>query len=494
MEDDIPSARHQPPSTTLLGTLFVAMLREEWRLHATLFGRRRFAAFPIFITVLTAGGVALLQYGGIALSTTIAGIHALAFLFGLQTGTVGFVGRDAMRDLLGEVTLVAFSSRTLPIGRRATMGVFLLKDLTYYAGLFLTPLTIAFVPSVLAGDLTAATSAILWVTLLWTFALGIAVTMTLVSVTTRGRVGRYVLVGSAVAIGLAWVAPVDLVAVTPYALFRAPSLVTAALALAPTPLLGAIGVWLYDPTDVESDRTARSLFTPWHRRLAPLLGDEEGIATRSLLEVHRSSGGFGKLLFSGGVLFVVSAFLVELVAPLIGSEPSTGVTFGALLGLTAFTTYNWLTQFDDVETYRGLPVPMTAVFEAKFRAFVAVAIPIGVALLGIAVAWLGGRPAEIAVGAVLLIGLQVYLFGLVSFLSGFSPNEFLFDTVLFIGFAIAVAVPLVPALVVGLVMAPVSIALLGGLTVEAMAVSSVGLWLKSRAAPRWRRIARADSG
>jgi len=88
---------------------------------------------------------------------------------------------------------------------------------------------------------------------------------------------------------------------------------------------------------------------------------------------------------------------------------------------------------------------------------------------------------------VLLVGLQVYLFGLVVYLSGFSPNEFLFDTVLFAGFGLAIAVPLVPVLVVGLVMAPVPGPLLASLAVGAAALGGVGLLLYRRAVPKWTR-------
>ncbi|MEF8774640.1 MAG: hypothetical protein V5A37_07980, partial [Halobacteriales archaeon] len=429
-----------PPGRHLDRTLFRAMVREEWRMHADLFGPRRFAAFPLFVALLTAAGVQFLSVADVELATVVAGVHGLVFLFGLQTGTVGFVGRDAMRNLLGDVTLLVFTTRTLPVGRRRTLGIFLLKDLAYYAVLFMVPLAVAFVPAALDGGLAPVQVALLWATLTATFAYGIAVTLVLVALSTRGVSGRAAILGLAASGGLAWSRGVDPLAATPYALFASPS-ATAAAGLLPIPALAALGVWLHDPEYERPNRSVEDRFARWHERLAGI-GDDRGLVTRSLLDVHRSSGGVVKVAFSAGILFLVSAFLVELVAPIVGTDPSTGVTFGALLGLSAFTSFNWLTRFDDPGEYLHLPLGLSAVFAAKLRAFLVLSVPVGLAFLAVAAAWLGARPAELLVGAVLLVGLQVYLFGLVVYLAGFSPNEFLFDTVLFAGFGAAVAVPL----------------------------------------------------
>jgi hypothetical protein len=291
------------------------------------------------------------------------------------------------------------------------------------------------------------------------------------------------MLGVAVALGLAWTTGVDPLAATPYAVYAAPSLAAAALPAALVPALAVLGLWLHDPEYERPARSAADAFGRWRARL----GDDDGLLTRSLLDVHRSSGGFFKVGFSAGLLFVVSAFLVELVAPIVGTDPSVGVTFGALLGLSAFTTFNWLTQFDDPGEYGRLPVSLAAVFSAKLKAFLLVSVPVGLAFLAIAVAWLsaGVAPLEVATGAALLVGIQTYLFGLVVYLTGFSPNEFLFDTVLFAGFGAAVALPLLPVLVVGLVVTPVPPAVLAGLLVEAVALAGVGVALYRRGVPKW---------
>lgn len=465
-------------------TLFRGMLAEEWRLHADLFGGRRFAAFPPLVAGLAAGTTWFLSLTGVTVGTVVAGLHALAFAFGLHTGTVGFVGRDALENLLGDLTLLVFSARTLPVTRRRLLSIFLVKDVVYYGVLFLLPLSLSVAPLAYVRDpASLSTLPLLWATTTATFLFGVAVTFALVGLSTRGLPGRGVGLLGAAAAGLAWAAGVDVAGLTPHALYADPSPATAAVAVVPAVCLAAVGLYAYDPTTRGGARTSDAAFGRLRRRL----GDGTGLWTKSLLDVHRSSGGFFKVLFSGGVLFGVSAALVSLAEAVTGVEPSTGIAFGALLGLTAFTTYNWLTQFDDPEEYLVYPVDVADAFDGKFRAFLVLAVPNGLAYYALAVAWFGAAPAHVAVGAVLLAGVELYLFGLTVALAGFQPNEFLFDSLLFAAFGAAVAVPLVPLLVVGLVVTPVPPALLAGLAVAGAALGAVGLALYRRAVPRWER-------
>jgi len=470
-------------------TLFAAMLREEWRLHSQLFGGRRFAAFPLFVVVVAAATVWALTATGTDVGAVVAGLHALVFAFGLQTGTVGFLGRDAMRNLIGDITLVVFSARTLPLSERRLLVVFVVKDVVYYSGLFLLPLTAALVPAAVVGPaaLSMGTVALIGLALVWTFLLGVAVTFAAIALTARGIVGRGALLALAAGVGVALAAGVDVVALTPYGLLGDRPLVAGAASLALTGGLLVVGVGLFDTSAERPARTAGRAFRRWHRRL-PV--DETGLTTKSLRDVARSSGGYGKVVFSAAVLFAVTAFLVDLVETVTGVAPSVPVAFGAVLGLTAFTTYNWLTQFDDVTSYRIYPLSVADVYRGKFRAFLLVGPPTALAFYALAVGWRGGRPLAMLAGAAVLVGVQSYAFGLTVYLAGDSPNEFLFDTVLFAAFGAAVAVPLVPVLVVAFALAPVTAVTSGALVVGGVLAAVVGLALYRRSLSKWERYHR----
>ena len=459
--------------------VLVGLLREEWRLHSRLFGGARFGAFPVVMAALAGGAIWLLESAGPSLESIVAGLHALVFVFGLHTGSIGFVGRDAIRNVLGDVTLLVFTSRTLPVSPRRLLGLFLVKELVYYSGLFLLPLTVAVVPT--AGPTYLTRAPLLWLTTVATFLLGVSTTLLVIALSSRGRHGRAAAAAGGLALAAAWLAGVDPVGFTPYALYARPSAATAVAGAVPIVALAGRGLGLYDPAYRRPARTAPRRFDRWRRRL----GDRDGLLTKTLLDVARSSGGVWKVGFSGAVLFAVVAFLVGLVETVTGVEPSTGVSFGALLGLTAFTTYNWLTQFDAPEDYLVLPLDVADVFAAKFRAFLVLGLPVGIGFLGLAVAAFGARPVEALVGVLLVAGIELYLFGLTVYLAGFDPNEFLFDTVLFAAFGGAVALVLVPVLIVGFVLAPLGTGLAAATGTVGLVAGGLGLGLYRRAVPKW---------
>lgn len=477
--------------------VFVEMLREEWRLHSHLFRGSHFALFPAFVGLLAAGTTALLVVTGTGSETVVAGAHALAFVFGLHTGTLGLVGRDALRNLLGEVTLLVFQSRTLPLSQNRLLGVFVVKDVVYYAVLFLLPISLGTVGATFATGgfvgagtgtggvtlegavLAVETAVLLWTTLTLTFVLGLGATIAGLGLARRGVPGLAVLLAVALGVGAALVKGIDVVAHTPYGAFLAPSVARFAGALALVAMVFVVGAATFDPTARRPARTVGPSFRRWLRHV----GDP--VATKTLLDVHRSSGGFGKVLFSAAVLAGVGAGLIDLAGQITGVSPSTGVSFGTVLGLSGFTTYNWLTQADDIDSYRVHPLAVDAVFRAKLRAFVLLGPLVGLAFYALALAWHGGPALEALVGGVLLVGVACYIFGTTTYLTGLSPNEFLFDTALFAAFGVAMVVALVPVLVVGFALAPLSSGLLAATGAFGVVLAGAGVALYRRALPRW---------
>lgn len=458
--------------------VFREMLREEWRLHTNLFGGRRFAAFPVMIALIATGATWALTVSGTAIGAVIAGLHALVFAFGLHTGSMGLISRDAVRNLVGDATLLVFSARTLPLSARRLVGIFLAKDAVYYSALFLVPLSVGVVP--IAGIGFLGRLPLLWASLSATFILGALVTFVGIGLTTR--IPKVAVAGVLIGlIAVPWTVGIDPLSLTPYAFFRSPGVLTALTSLLPLGAFAMIGMAAYDPTHRRPVRTSEDRFSPIRDRL----GDADGLLTKTLLDVSRSSGGFWKVVFSSGVLLAVTAGLIRIVQPLTGVEPSVPISFGALLGLSAFTTYNWLTQFDALEEYSHHPVDAAQVFRAKYRAFLLLGFPTVLGSYVVAIVLFGGATVESIVGGILSVGTLLYLFGLTVFLTGFDPNEFLFDTLLYLAFTLGVSVGLVPVLIVGFVLTPISPSFLIGIGVWGLLLGSVGTGLLRRSIPRW---------
>lgn len=464
-------------------TIFRAMLSEEWRLHEELFGGRRFAAFPLVIGVLSAGGFALLSATGTDQQAIAGGLHALVAFFGLQVGTIGLVGRDAMRDVLGDMTLLVFSSRTLPVSWRQLLAIFLCKDLLYYSGLFLVPLALAYTPVAIEAGQSPASVALLWVTLSGSFALGVGLSLTLVGLASHHRLLGLGAIAT-LTVGIV-VTGTDPVAATPYGTYTDPTLTNALAGFVPSVALLVSGVVLFQP--VERSR-GRRRFQPVDR-LARQVPDEHGITRKALLSVVRSSGSVWKVLFSMGVLFGVTALLLSELSRATALAPDRGIAFGTLLGLGGFTTYAWLTQFEDSRAMLRYPVTTGEVFAGLRRAYLVLVIPVGLVYFGIATVWV--PIGELLLGVVVFPLVAVYVFGLTAYVAGLSPTELLFDTPLFLAFGLGTMVPTLPLLVAALARSAAP-TLTGAIAVGVAALAAMaGVVLTRLAGPRWDRVLRA---
>lgn len=467
-------------TSTLLGR----MLLEEWRMHSTMFGRHRFAAFPLFVCVFTAAGTALLSTTGVAAEPLVLGLHILVGIFGLQTGLLAFIGTDAMRNVLGETTYLIFSARTLPVSQQQLLGVFLLKDLIFYAILFVLPITVGVLPLALTGTpgFALATLPILWVTLVATFILGVSITMVTISLSTGRIIGRVLALGGLVVFGVALITDVPVVAFTPYGFFKMATVRAAIPAFGLIPILLLLASRFYDPQHTRSARTRSNQY----RRLTHFIpGRHAPIVAKMLLDVARSSGGLGKVFVSGGILLGTAWFLVRFATTIVGVQPSPGVAYAALLSLTTFTTYNWLTQIDGPGDYLYYPLAIPDIVAAKFWAFAALTVPVGGFFYGGVVVWHSVPLAETILGAFTFVGLSFYLFGVTVYLAGFDPNEFLFDTVLFIAFTVAVSIVLVPTILLAFLASQLTPKLALALVVIAIGAAGVGGVLYLYSSPKW---------
>jgi hypothetical protein len=122
------------------------MMKEEWRIHSTIFGSLSFALFPVMIfgiafmgsfllplfrTVLPAGDLAVI-------------IHGLFLLLGVMVGAFGLIGMEAMNRRFGQASLLAYSARSLPLSGRTIFLNFVVKDTLYYFILWVFPFTAGF--------------------------------------------------------------------------------------------------------------------------------------------------------------------------------------------------------------------------------------------------------------------------------------------------------------------------------------------------------------
>lgn len=478
----------------LVRAVFVALAREEWRLHARLFGGARFAGVPLLFVALAVGTTVAMLETGTSPSRIVLGAHVLAAGFGLYSGTAAFAGSDMLENVFGRLSLVLSTAETLPLSRRGLLGAFLLKDGAFYALVFLLPMATAGVAlagasgsAVVPVDPLRAVGA-LWLSLTLAFAAGMALTVALVAARSRGLPPWTIAATAGGAVGAAWL----------LGLADALRPIVVPLSGSPTTALGVAGlvggvasvaVVAFDPAAARPARTAGDRFA---RVSGALPLEHDALVAKTLLDLARSSGGVAKPFVSAAILLALVAALVGVVGEITGIEPAPGIFFGGVLGLSAFTTYNWLTQFDSLEAYLCFPIAIEDVFRAKRIAFVLVGGPAVALPYLVAVVRYGATALDAAVGAILLGGYGLYYYGLTVYVAGFDPNEFLFDVVRFATFTVGVAVALVPTLVAGFVVVPPTPGVAAVLAVVGSGFGGVGCLLSSKAGPRWDRRYRRE--
>jgi hypothetical protein len=190
-----------------------------------------------------------------------------------------------------------------------------------------------------------------------------------------------------------------------------------------------------------------------------------------------------------GVLFGVTALVLRQVTAATGIRPGVGIAFGTLLGLGGFTTYSWVTQFDDPREYLRYPVTYDAVFRGTLRAYLLLSVGAALVYLAVALAWY--PLAEIVLGAVIQPLVALYVFGVTAAVTGLSPNDLLFDTPRFALFGAALALLATPLVVAALAVSVDPLLVRGGAVAVAVLGAAVGLALTRRAGPRWERRFRA---
>ncbi|WP_435196044.1 hypothetical protein [Natronomonas sp. EA1] len=466
--------------------LFDQLVREEWRLHSRLFGGTRFALFPAFLTLLAAGTAAFFAYAGASETALLGGLHVVVLLVGLQVGSIGLVGRDALENLLGDTTLLIYAARTLPVSERRLLLVFIVKDVAYYAILFIAPLVVGTLPLALLGTMPVSAIPLLLVTAWLAFALGVGLSLALVGLATDSRLLALGFALAVLAVGVLY--PDIVVGLTPFGLYESPSLPAFAGSLLLPLALGALGAWRFEFDRHVPVRTADNQFRALHRRLGGL--DDHGSLAKSLLDVARSSGGLWKVVFSQGLVFGVIAVLLRYIPNIVPVRPSPGLSLSAVLALGAFTTYNWLCQFEDETFYLRYPVSLPRVFRAKLLGYLLLATPTGLFYLALG-AWVFGS-GTLLVGGLVYLPLSLYVFGVTAYVAGLRPTELLFDTPIFALFTVAMMAVLLPLVVLAIAYPLAEFELSVAAVALAAAAGAVGWVLARRAGPRWERRARTE--
>ena len=413
--------------------LFTTMVKEEWRVHSTMFGSLSFALFPVMIfgiafmgsfliplmqTTLPAGNLALI-------------VHATYLMLGIMVGGFGLLGNEVMNRRFGQASLLAYSARSLPLSEKFIFSNFVIKDTVYYFFLWVLPFGFGYILASPFIGVPLAGALLLLLTLTLSFLFGLCSVFFLSAVYARSHLVLW-LVLLAIVVGVGSLAVMTgmnpVLFFPPLLLYSAFTWANFLFSCAVLALLFGVAIVLFNPESVGSEKMYKDSFAPLTRRFSFL--PNPPLAAKESLDLYRSGSLVGQTIFSFLLPLAVIWFFLSLLGPFF---PPHGLLFivAVTTGVIASTMYTWVTMFDTFGPYACLPVAVSTLITSKLTTFAVLqAIP---AVFIAAVALLSGEAAYLIPAVVLGISVSFYAVGVMAWLCGLSPNVLVYDVkVLFV--------------------------------------------------------------
>ena len=407
--------------------LFKNMVKEEWRVHSTMFGSLSFALFPVMIFGIAFMGSFLvpLMHTTLPAGDLTLLIHANYLMLGIMVGGFGLLGNEVMNRRFGQASLLAYSARSLPLSEKFIFTNFVVKDTVYYFFLWVLPFGFGYILASPFTGVPLARALLLLLTLTLSFLFGLCGIFFLSAVYARSRPALW-LVLLAIVAGVGGISA--LTGMNP-ALFFPPLLLNSAftwanlafscLALA---VLFAVAIGLFNPESVGSEKSYRDSFVPLMRRLSFL--PHPPLAAKDTLDLYRSRSMVGQTIFSFILPLAVIWFFLSLLGPYF---PPHGLlfVFAITAGVIASTMYTWVTMFDSFGPYACLPVAVSTLIESKLTSFAVLQLVPAVFIA--IVALLSGEGVYLFPAVVLGISVSFYAVAVMAWLTGLSPNVLVYD-------------------------------------------------------------------
>src|SRR5512136_2096150 len=155
--------------------LFVAMVKEEWRVHSTMFGSLSFALFPFLIFGIAFMGSFLIPLVGrtLPIGNLSIIVHSMYLMLGIMVGGFGMLGNEVMNRRFGGASFLAYSARSLPLSERNIFANFVVKDTVYYFFLWVFPFAFGYILAAPFLGISLASALFLLLTLTLSFLFGL---------------------------------------------------------------------------------------------------------------------------------------------------------------------------------------------------------------------------------------------------------------------------------------------------------------------------------
>lgn len=419
--------------------LFLGMMKEEWRIHSTIFGNLGFALFPILIFAISFMGsfIVIFIRNAIPLESLVLIIHSIFVLLGFMVGSFGILGREFMNRRFGQASLLAYSARSLPIMEQAIFLNFVLKDILYYFILWVLPFGMGFLVASPFIGVNLYYPLLLLLTLTLSFLSGLVLVFFLSTVYAHGRVLFVLVMGIFIALfaGMIFIYGTGPGGIfPPLVLFYNFSLPVLGISVISIIVPFALSVVFLTTEYTGTEKRYKNIFLPLSNRLEFM--PFSGLMAKDMIDLYRSGTGVGQTIFS----YILPLCLIWLVLSVLSNYIPTGnlfLVFAVLVGVISSTIYTWITEFDNPRSYMFLPVSVSMVIRAKISVFAIIQV---VPVIFILYTSITGGVMEYLVPAIFLcIPVSFFAASLMIHLCGLSPGILIYNVRILLLFIVVMA-------------------------------------------------------
>jgi len=415
------------------------MMKEEWRIHANIFGNFMFAFFPLLISIGTFVVALFVPYLKtlITIKQMLLLAHYLFLLIGVGIGAFGLFAREFMNRRFGQASLIAYSSRTLPVSERVIFSNFIIKDVIYYIFLWIAPIILGFVLATPFISINTLSAIFACGTLILSFLIGLSLVFSLSTLYAHSSkiLAALLLLAAIGTLILMRYYTISITTLLPsYSMFYQPTLRKIIISLLLILLPSALSLIFLKVDYPEKKKQYENSLNTLTEKLK--FSKYSYYVAKDFLDLSRSDGGLGKIIFS--FLFPIVLTWVFLYI-FFEKIPTINIImiFAIFLGIVSSQIYNMLTEFDTFNSYTFLPVSVSTVLGSKITSYMLINI---ISLIILIITAIGTNQLVYFVPALCsFITISLYSLAMTIYFMGLHPTILLYNAKIFSQYMLMVA-------------------------------------------------------
>ena len=415
-------------------TILWSMIKEEWRMHTRITQNQTFAYFPLIIVSgsLLFSLILPIFLQVISQEQLFEYVHFFFLFFGISIGAFGLFGKEIMNRRFGQISLIAYSSRSLPISEQIVFFAFFIKDIIFYVFLWIAPIFFGFLLSTPLIGFSLSSSLFACATLVVSFLLGLSMVFFLSTIYAHSS-KLLLMVISVILVLLFLSSMVNTyilnIFLLAYTLYYQPSWINFGILCTIITITSLFSIVFVKIDYPEKKKQYTNQLTKWTKRFG--FSNYSFYIVKDFIDLKRSEGGLGKIIFSFFFPILITYMFLSIFLELIPTIKIIMI-FSIFLGIVSASIYNMITGFDSFNAYLFLPVKVSTILHSKITSFLLINL-FSVVVLGIAAVTM--NQLLYFIPALLLFGsISLFTLALTVYLTGLQPNFLLYDSKVFISY------------------------------------------------------------